>query len=165
MSGMNGQNGKPKGPGGRPTKYKPEYAHQAQQHCMLGSDNERLAKLFGVCDATIYNWMREHPEFLEAIKKGREDADNAVAISLFKRATGYSHPEEKIFQHNGEIIKTQTRKHYPPDTAAAFIWLKNRCPELWKDRKDNEIASEDNTIQLPRMKHAENLNGSTNGRI
>lgn len=32
------------------------------------------------------------------------------------------------------ITLTELTKHYPPDTVAAFIWLKNRQPKLWKDK-------------------------------
>ena len=27
-------------------------------------------------------------------------------------------------------------EHFPPDTAAAFIWLKNRQPHRWRDKKE-----------------------------
>jgi hypothetical protein len=32
-----------------------------------------------------------------------------------------------------------TTKHYPPDTAAAIIWLKNRQPERWRDKIEQEV--------------------------
>ena len=49
-------------------------------------------------------------------------------------ATGYWHPEEKVFCRNGQIIRVKTIKYYPPDTAACIFWLKNRRPNLWSDR-------------------------------
>jgi len=103
---------------------------------MLGATNDELAKKFNVVTSTISKWLKEIPEFSEAIKKGRETADAAVALSLFKRATGYSHPDVHISNYQGEITVTDITKHYPPDTAAAFIWLKNRRPDLWRDRVD-----------------------------
>ena len=106
--------------GGRPTAYKPEYAKQAERLCLLGCTNEELAVFFDVAPATIYVWYKAHPEFLESLKKGRVVADGNVAASLYKRACGY----------------TLNDHHYPPDTAAAFIWLKNRQSGKWRDRHE-----------------------------
>lgn len=58
----------------------------------------------------------------------------AVAESLYKRALGYSHPDVHISNFQGMITVTDIVKHYPPDTGAAFIWLKNRQPHKWKDK-------------------------------
>jgi hypothetical protein len=52
---------------------------------------------------------------------------------LFRRATGYSHPETKVFCGEWGERQVKVTKHYPPDTAACFIWLKNRRPEKWRD--------------------------------
>jgi hypothetical protein len=51
---------------------------------------------------------------------------------LFERAKGYSHPEDKIFNNNGEPLIIPTVKHYPPETAACVVWLANRQPNKWK---------------------------------
>jgi hypothetical protein len=37
------------------------------------------------------------------------------------------------------ITVTPIMKHYPPDTGACFIWLKNRDPENWRDKQDIEL--------------------------
>lgn len=123
---------------GRPTKYKPEYAEQVFKLCLLGATDEQLADFFGVSVQTIHNWTEQEPEFLESRRKGKEEADANVAHALYHRALGYSHPEEKIFQSDGDIIRADTTKHYPPDTAAAFIWLKNRQPDVWRDKQQVE---------------------------
>lgn len=47
---------------------------------------------------------------------------------------GYSHPETHVSNYMGDITKTELIKHYPSDTVAAFIWLKNRQPEKWRDK-------------------------------
>ena len=123
---------------GRPTDYKDEYADLVYKLCLLGLTDAQMHPLFDVCEATFNNWKRDHPGFLVSIQKGKEIADADVAVSLRERALGYTHPEEKLFQCEGEVIRAETTKHYPPDTAAAFIWLKNRQPELWKDRKSDD---------------------------
>ena len=90
--------------GGRPTQYKEEYVKQAYNLCLLGATTDDLARSFGVSTTTIENWMGKYPDFLGALKAGKEEADALVAKSLFKRANGHSVPETKVFNNQGEII-------------------------------------------------------------
>ena len=119
---------------GRPTRYKQEYAVEAYKLCLLGATDAQMADFFGISESTLNLWKKKHLKFSESLKDGKERADANVAKSLYNRAIGYSHPEEKIFQNEGNIIRADTIKHYPPDTAAAFIWLKNRAG--WKDKTE-----------------------------
>ena len=108
---------------------------------MLGAIDKDLAAFFAVSETTINNWKTEHPEFLESIKGAKDAANAKVVRSLFERATGYSHPEDKVFSvmdKDGNPLIVPTIKHYPPDTAAAFIWLKNRDSENWRDKTVQE---------------------------
>lgn len=123
---------------GRPTAYKPECAEQAEKLCKLGATDVELADFFKVSINTIANWQRQHPEFLGALKAGKEEADNRVERSLFHRANGYTFESEKVFQFQGEIVRAETREHVPPDTTACIFWLKNRRPDLWRDKQDHE---------------------------
>lgn len=118
---------------GRPTKYKPEYNNQAYKLCLLSATDKALANFFETSEVTINAWKKAYPSFLKALKDGKEKADSEVAKSLFHRACGYSHPEDKIFCTDGKVTTVKTTKHYPPDTAAAFIWLKNRAG--WRDKQ------------------------------
>lgn len=121
---------------GHPTGYKSEYCDQAYKLCLLGATDAKIADFFGVCEATINNWKLAHPEFLESLKRGKISADAEIAESLFHRGKGYSHTENKIFQYEGTPIIVPTVKHYPPDTAACMAWLKNRQPEVWRERQE-----------------------------
>lgn len=123
---------------GRPSRYKPEYVEQAQKLCKLGMIDKELAEFFGVSEQTLNTWKKAHPEFLESLKGGKALADAEVAAKLFRRATGYEHPEDDIRAINGEIVITPTIKHYPPDTTAAIFWLKNRQPKRWRDKPEGD---------------------------
>lgn len=57
-------------PAGRPTKYQPEFCDTVRQVMSEGLSKEAAAGAIGVSIQTIYTWMQEHPEFLEAIKDG-----------------------------------------------------------------------------------------------
>lgn len=122
---------------GRPTRYKAIYAIEAYKLCLLNATDAQLADFFNVSEVTVNTWKKKHPKFVESLKDGKQRADMEVAESLHARAIGYSHPEEKIFCTDGVVTRVKTVKHYPPDTAAAFIWLKNR--QGWTDK--SEIAT------------------------
>lgn len=125
-------------PGGRPTKYKKEYAEQAYKLCLLGATDEELADFFDTTFQTVNAWKKAHPEFLESLKDGKERADAEIAKSLYHRAKGYEHSDIHISNYQGEITKTPIIKHYPPDTGAAMAWLKNRQPKKWRDKQEIE---------------------------
>lgn len=126
-----------KNKGGRPGTFKPEYADQARKLALLGLIDAEIADFFGVTQRTFHNWKKSHPEFFHTLKKGKVIADAKVAESLFHRACGYEHDDVHISNYQGEITITPIRKHYPPDTAAAFIWLKNRQGRFWRDKTDD----------------------------
>ncbi|MFJ7312533.1 terminase [Pseudomonas sp. NPDC098747] len=126
--------------GGRPTKYRAEFAEQARKLCLLGATDEELADFFGVAISTINKWKLDHSEFSESIKKGKLVADSEVASKLFHRATGYDHPEVDIRVIDNHIVQTKLVRYYPPDTAAAIFWLKNRQKDKWRDKIDHELT-------------------------
>lgn len=123
-------------PAGRPTDYRPEYVEQVEKLCALGATDVELADFFEVGLATVRRWATVHPEFRAAMKVGKAEADDRVERSLYHRAMGYTFESEKIFQHQGQIVRTSTVEHVPPDTVAAQFWLKNRRSQDWKDRQE-----------------------------
>jgi transposase-like protein len=129
-------------PAGRPTSFKPEYVEQVRKLCLLGATNPELAGFFGVSIETLDNWRKAHPEFLDALKEGKMQADANVGQRLYERAMGFQHPEEKIFQADGQIIRADTIKQYPPDTTAAIFWLKNRRPDAWREKADLNLGGQ-----------------------
>jgi hypothetical protein len=125
---------------GRPSKYKTEYDELTYRYCLLGATDKQLADFFDTSEQTINAWKKTQPSFLESLKKGKELADASVAEALYHRALGYSHPDSKVFMTSEGPEVVNIIKHYPPDTAAAFIWLKNRAG--WKDKQDLEHSGD-----------------------
>lgn len=119
---------------GRPTKYLSDYDEQVEKLCKLGATDKEIADFFNVNEDTIHEWKKVHPSFSESIKSGKVLADATVADRLFKRATGYEHPDVDIKVIDNEIVVTELVKYYPPDTAAAIFWLKNRRKKQWRDK-------------------------------
>ncbi len=118
----------------RPTDYRQEYAEQAHKLCLLGFTDKQLAVFFGVNESTINRWKQKYPEFCKSIKSGKVIADAQVAESLFKRATGIEVTEVEVRDDGKKKVKRVTKKHIPPDPTAQIFWLKNRQPELWRDK-------------------------------
>lgn len=114
-------------------------AQQVVKLCRLGATEPELADFFGVSVTTLHNWREHHPEFLEALNEGRQEADANVAQRLYERAMGYSHPAVKIHVgKDGDVTEVPYTEHYPPDTVAAIFWLKNRQRMKWRDRQEVE---------------------------
>lgn len=128
---------------GRPSSYKPEYATEARKLCELGATDIDLADFFEVSDRTIYRWAAEFPDFCQALKAGKDVADERVERSLYHKAVGYTFDSEKVFQHQGVIVRTKTREHVAPDTTAAIFWLKNRKSAEWRDVSRTEHTGKD----------------------
>jgi hypothetical protein len=121
--------------------------------CELGATDLEVAAALGITFKTFYNWKGRHAEFLQALKVGKDPADEKVKRSLFQRACGYSHPEIDIRtiavgEGMSEIVKTQITKHYPPDTAAGIFWLKNRCKEEFRQNPEGEQRVDDAAAAL-----------------
>jgi len=128
----------------RPTKYQDSYAAQALKLCRLGATDKELADFFEVNQDTINEWKKVHPEFSESLKAGKGIADAEVADRLFKRATGYEHDAVKIVANanSGQEHIVHYTERYPPDTTAAIFWLKNRRPDLWRDKTEQQLSGQ-----------------------
>lgn len=140
-----------KHPGGRPTKFKPEYCEQARKLSLLGLTDTELAEFFEVNEDTVHEWKKVHPEFSESLRAGKTKADAEIAHSLHDRAKGAEWTEEQPFKvknityENGkkvseteEVITVTVKKKAPPDTQAASLWLRNRRSSKWRDTQHVE---------------------------
>lgn len=132
--------------GGRPTKYKAEFAKQAAKICALGATDSDLADFFEVSRSTINLWKIQYKGFSDALKVGKAPADERVKASLFHRATGYSHPDVDIKVIDGKVEITEIVKHYPPDTTACIFWLKNRMPDEFRASPEDNGSSQDKLV-------------------
>ena len=128
---------------GRKSKYENIDLKQVKRIASLNLTDKQIAKALGICEKTLNTYKKQHPEFLQSLKAGKKLVDDKVVASLFQRAVGYSHPDVHISNYQGNVTKTAIIKHYPPDVAACFIWLKNRQPDQWRDRVEHSLTGED----------------------
>jgi hypothetical protein len=142
----------PKKKRGRPSIYEQVVTNLGQIETLagFGLTNEQIATFLGINADTLYQYKKKHPEFAEMLKRGKDKANTKVTESLFKRATGFNHPEEKIFiGKEDQVIRVGTIKYYPPETGAIAWWQKNMDSEKWRDRKEIEakIATAEVSIE------------------
>lgn len=97
---------------------------------VAGVGENEICRRLGISPRSCRRYRKEHPEFaalFAEIRAEREaQACEKVEAALLRRATGYDVEGEKI-------------RHIPPDVRAAVFWLKNRRPELWKDRREVSV--------------------------
>ena len=127
-------------------KNNPKITKRVYELSLLGLGDRELAIAFGIDPTMIEYWKQHRPGFREAILQGKQEADGKVAESLYKKAVGYTKPYEQVFLYKGEKVTAETTKYYPPDTAAAIFWLKNRTrhlPNPWSDVTKHEITGKD----------------------
>lgn len=125
---------------GRPSSFNEALSARILELAKQGKTDAQMANAIGVTQQTFDNWKHKHPDFFGSLKACKSVADELVEVSLYQRATGYSHPEEKIYFHpkTGEMIREVVIKHYPPDTTAMIFWLKNRQKDRWRDVHHHE---------------------------
>jgi hypothetical protein len=58
-------------PVGRPTKYDPSFCEEVVKMGKLGKSLAQMAAKFDVARATIDLWVRDHPEFMEALNRAK----------------------------------------------------------------------------------------------
>lgn len=119
---------------GRPTSFKPEFVEQARKLASLGATDREAAEFFDVAESTLYLWKHTQPEFSEALKVGKEVADERVIQSLYRKAVGYTYDAVKMHVVEGVVAITPYSEHVPPSDTAGIFWLKNRRPNEWRDK-------------------------------
>lgn len=126
---------------GRPSVYDPASCPAiARKLRGEGKTLQDIAESLGVARSTFDEWRKVYPEFSSALEEGDRDADDRVERSLFERAVGYTHPEEKLLtvtQGAGMpsvVERHEVTAHYAPDPTAIKFWLTNRRRDRWSDR-------------------------------
>lgn len=113
--------------------------------CEKGMTDVEIGKFYKVTEQTINRWKKDEG-FLLALKKGKELYDSRVERALYERAVGYNHKDVDIKMYEGQIIKTELTKYYPPDPTSMIFWLKNRKPGEWRDKQEFEHSGAIKTI-------------------
>jgi hypothetical protein len=129
----------------------------AHKLCLLGYTDGQLAEYFEVQLRTVQQWKASKPEFREAIMTGREMASAQVAHALFKRATGFTEKQEKVaFDKEGFVVRAKYDVFYPPDTAAALAFLRQKDAN-WQEKKADTNVNVNVGLNADQMINLQNI--------
>ena len=113
---------------GRPTKYKPEYCKEAEDFLAQGYTVRSCAAHLDVHHDTLYEWMKQHVDFSDAIKRGQNKSLKYLEDKLKKLIDG--------------------ERQNKPDTTALIFALKTRFHEVYGDRQKIEQNIESGKIEV-----------------
>ena len=123
-------------PAGRPSTYSPAYCNEVIECLAEGHSITAFAGRIGVARTTVFNWMHEHPEFMNSVKIGQAKATSfweSILVNIARTSTG--------------------------NATAAIFGLKNRAADDWRDRIEHAGTMEhsvDGTIESLMRRIAEN---------
>lgn len=120
---------------GRPSSFRPEFVEQAKKLAQqFGATDAEIADFLGKDLATFYRWRHTHPDFCEAVKTGKDIADERLERRLYERAFGFSQPAVKIFMPAGakKPVIVPYIERFPPSETALIFWLSNRRRDQWR---------------------------------
>ena len=131
-------------------EYSETYAAQATKLTLLGLTEQDLATFFGVSRRMLTRWKKDHPEFAEALNRGKRQADMEVAHSLYQATVDriittrqaikckeiyYDGNGKRVEKERIEIVEVE--KHIPADFRSQQFWLRNRNPAQWNEKYDD----------------------------
>ena len=114
-------------PAGRPSLYDPSYCDLAIEYGMQGMNKTEIAVEIGVHKDTLYEWIKVHPEFSDAIKKAEHAAERWY---------------QKAFRNLGTGVLEK-------GNATALIFAaKNQLPDVYRDRREHTVDGEVGLFQI-----------------
>lgn len=143
------------------TTYQNHYPEQAHKLCLLGATDKDLTSFFGICKSTLNNWKKQNPDFNAAVLRGKKAADMEVAASLYQatldriittkqaikcKEVYYDDNGKRVEKERVEIVEVE--KHIPADFRSQQFWLKNRNPQQWSDKYDDDDAATEKSVTL-----------------
>ena len=143
-----------------------EWAESEEHQAVLsawaraGMTDEEIAKQIGISRSTLAEWKKKYAPINAALATGKDFADRLIENSLYKKAIGFYAREPKTFKvktveydeatgrkiKEFEELKTAEEVHYfEPDIKAIIFWLKNRKPDIWKEKVAEAMADDEET--------------------
>lgn len=125
-----------------------------------GLTDEQIAENCGIAVRTLYEWKNRFPQIMQALKKGKDWADVQVENALFRRAIGYEYDE--VTYEDGMETK-RVKKRVGGDVTAQIFWLKNRRPDLWRDKREDKGNDDERNgtgvVMIPQILTEEGADG------
>lgn len=140
---------------------------------MIRSDSYSIVEIcrsVGISKDTFYTWIREKPDFSDAVEKARKEFEDAILAecnkSLVNLIRGFDSKETKETWITAKDPKTgkrvkrlkeeiTTTKHVGPNLGAIIHYQTNRDPERWANRQRMELTGKDGRELFNKLTDAE----------
>ena len=141
------------GKAGQPTKFKEEYCEMLIDHMAKGGTFKSFGADIRTPEATLYNWLKQNPKFLESKRIGEvcsakyyENMGISMALGQIKRIVKETVRLDKsgkpLTDISGNVLYD---REYAPATTNATIWvfmMKNM--HHWRDNVNVALSGEIN---------------------
>ena len=136
-------------PGGRPSKYRPEYCQELMAHMEKGYSYTTFAGHVGVNPDTLYGWERRFPEFSETKKlaMGRSlmfweqlGLQGLLLGSKFKAGVWILNMRNR-FGWSNRGARDDTVDHAVESTSVAQAMTKEQALSLLNERHELKLAA------------------------
>ena len=105
-------------------KYDPEtFPMKARAWAKEGLTEKQIAHNLGVSVPTFETYKNNYPQFLEALKEGKNPLIIEIENALYTSAKGHIGPDDK---------------YYPPNPTSCIFALKNIAKDKWRDKQEIE---------------------------
>lgn len=119
-----------------------------QKWARCGETEKGIAKRLGIAYSTFKAYKNKHEALMALLKKTREVVDTEVENALLENAKGFYKTVQKAIKvkqvwhdNNGkrcekeavEVVDVQ--EYFRADVGAQCFWLKNRLPDIWRERQ------------------------------
>ena len=114
-----------------------------------GLSDEQIAHNMGISRKTLYEWKNKYSDIRDVLKKTKDVVDKEVENALQKSSEGFyveETTEELRWNRDTSkyemVVTKRVKKYIPPSTAAQIFWLKNRKPDVWRDKREIDANAE-----------------------
>lgn len=118
---------------GKLTKWKPEYVGLVEKLAILGALDKHIADILGVNHNTISLWKRTHPDFFEAVERGKTQATAKVAESLYLNCIDRYVEVEEVHVVNKQLQTIKVKKFIQGNPWLQARWMSLRMSEQWSE--------------------------------
>lgn len=145
-------------PIGRPSDYSPELASRICEQLAGGISLRTVCKADDMpCAATVFNWLRSKPEFVEQYTRAKEESADALVEEMLDISDEASndwmeiHDDDNVgYRLNGEAIN---RSRLRVDTRK---WIASKLkPKKYGDKSTTELTGPNGKALIPEMNETE----------
>lgn len=138
-------------PPGRPSKYHEAFCEMLVSHMQEGYSFDSFGAIVGVVPDTLYEWVKQHPEFSEAKRMGKVHERYYWETQLRNVSKGTADKIERtVTKYDGQGRATgalRTEEPARPNGVTVIFALKNKFPKDWRDKKEIDLTQNDKPLE------------------